>query len=171
MRFLVVSSSRFEMILGSDTITRHSLLLPPCFQAGGNGVVNERAEDEKLLDPKIKHGKMLSKIENDKKFLEDQHKKKESQRDKSEIERCEGRLPQQQHELKVLEHELAAAKLKSKGKTSEARREEQLAQDEKDAWNAAQAPKKSTCSAPVAAVDGKKVSARPPTKRGSGHSK
>jgi hypothetical protein len=45
MRFLVVSSAQFEMIIGSDTITKHSLLVPPVFNTGA---VNEDEEGRAL---------------------------------------------------------------------------------------------------------------------------
>lgn len=41
MRFLVVSSSRFEMIIGSDAITKHGLLIPPVFNTGAVDEVEE----------------------------------------------------------------------------------------------------------------------------------
>jgi hypothetical protein len=41
MRFLIVSSSSFEMIIGSETITRHRLLLPPVFAADSTGSRHE----------------------------------------------------------------------------------------------------------------------------------
>jgi hypothetical protein len=46
MRFLVVSGSDFEMIIGADAIARHSLLISPVFAEGEKRVIDESAEGE-----------------------------------------------------------------------------------------------------------------------------
>jgi hypothetical protein len=48
MRFLVVSSSIFEMIIGSDAITRHGLLLPPVFATSSIGAKLEKVTGKAL---------------------------------------------------------------------------------------------------------------------------
>ena len=52
MRFLIVSSSRFEMIIGSDTISKHGLLTPPVFHTG---VIDEDEEGMLHQNPRHRH--------------------------------------------------------------------------------------------------------------------
>ncbi|KAF1924859.1 uncharacterized protein M421DRAFT_272224 [Didymella exigua CBS 183.55] len=63
MRFLIISNSEFEMIIGSDTISKHSLLVPPVFATGSRSVY-EPSEDPTVREMRLDHAEAESEIEN-----------------------------------------------------------------------------------------------------------
>lgn len=104
--------------------------------------VHHIAEDSELPRYIAERSKLLSQIENDEFALKKEKKKPETSQDAARIKRIEGRLPRERHNLKVLKHRYNAAEFRKGGDLKNANRQEALAKEEVDAWDAAHASKK-----------------------------
>lgn len=156
MRFLVILSSKFEMIIGSDTISKYGLLVPPVFATEAPGARHEPGEGNALdqleqydpdfvLDPVVVSMKaelrnLQFNLQDDRKFLKDEKKKPIAKQDVERIQRVHKRIPKQEVQEKVQQLRLDAQIAEQEHRLRDAERLRTTAKQEEDASNGEHPP-------------------------------